>query len=61
MLGPVLRIRIRIISPDPGSVPGCLGSGSISYSDEQNKLTGREILTKFAFCLGPVGPTDNEN
>ncbi len=25
------------------------------------KLTGRENLTKFAFWLGPVGPTDKEN
>jgi hypothetical protein len=25
------------------------------------KLTGRENLTKHAFLLGPVGPTDKEN
>jgi hypothetical protein len=25
------------------------------------KLTGRENLTKYAFWLGPVGPTDKEN
>jgi hypothetical protein len=27
----------------------------------KTKLTGRENLTKYAFCLGPVGPTDKEN
>jgi hypothetical protein len=25
------------------------------------KLTGRENLTKNTFCVGPVGPTDEEN
>jgi hypothetical protein len=25
------------------------------------KFTGRENLTKYAFWLGPVGPTDKEN
>jgi hypothetical protein len=25
------------------------------------KLTGRENFTKYAFWLGPVGPTDKEN
>jgi hypothetical protein len=25
------------------------------------KLTGMENLTKYAFWLGPVGPTDKEN
>jgi hypothetical protein len=25
------------------------------------KLTGRENLTKYAFWLGPLGPTDKEN
>jgi hypothetical protein len=25
------------------------------------KLTGMENFTKFAFWLGPVGPTDKEN
>jgi hypothetical protein len=25
------------------------------------KLTGRENLTKYAFWLGPSGPTDKEN
>ncbi len=34
--------------------PDVLGSGSVSYS-------GRENLTKYAFWLGPVGPTDKEN
>ncbi len=49
------RIRIRF--------PGCLGSGSgsISYSHEHNKLTGRENWTKNTFCVGPVGPNDKEN
>jgi hypothetical protein len=27
----------------------------------KTKLTGRENLTKCAFCLGPVGPTDKGN
>jgi hypothetical protein len=25
------------------------------------KLTGRENVTKYAYWLGPVGPTDKEN
>jgi hypothetical protein len=25
------------------------------------KLTGKGILTKNTFCVGPVGPTDKEN
>jgi hypothetical protein len=25
------------------------------------KLTGRENLNKYAYWLGPVGPTDKEN
>jgi hypothetical protein len=48
--------RILIIFQDPGSVPGCLGSGLISYSMTTTKLTGKENLTKYAFCWGPVGP-----
>jgi hypothetical protein len=27
----------------------------------KKKLTGRENLTKYAFWLGPGGPTDKEN
>jgi hypothetical protein len=27
----------------------------------KTKLTVRENLTKYAFCLGPVGPIDKEN
>jgi hypothetical protein len=27
----------------------------------RTKLTGRENLTKYAFWLGPGGPTDKEN
>ncbi len=51
-----------VVDPDPGSVPGCLGSGSISYSNEHNKiLTGRENLTNYAFWFGLDGPTDKEN
>jgi hypothetical protein len=62
----VLRIRIWI-RKDPyhfsgsGSVPVCLGSGSLSYSNGTTKLTGRKNLTKNTFCVGPVGPTDKEN
>ncbi len=37
------------------------GSGSISFFMSTTKLTGRENLTKYAFCVGPVGPTDKEN
>jgi hypothetical protein len=39
-----LQIRISIIFhyPDPSS--GCLGSGSVSYSNGTIKLTGRENL-----------------
>ncbi len=44
-----------------GSVPGCLGSGSVSYSNGTTKLTGRGNLTKNTFCVGPVGPNDEEN
>ncbi len=42
---------------------GCLGSGpgSVSYSNGTTKLTGRENLTKNTFCVGPVGPNDEEN
>ncbi len=54
------RIRIIFKDPDPGSVPGCLGSGSISYL-MSTKITGRENLTKYAFWLSPVGPTGKEN
>jgi hypothetical protein len=47
-------IRIIFHALDPGSVPGCLGSGSIWTIT--TKLTGRENLTKYAFWLGPIGP-----
>jgi hypothetical protein len=35
-----IRIRIRIIfpDPDPGYVRDCLGSGSVNYSHERNKI-----------------------
>jgi hypothetical protein len=56
-----IRIRIRIIYQDPDPFPGCIGSGSVSYSNGTKKLTGRENLTKNTFCVGPVGPTDKEN
>jgi hypothetical protein len=58
--GPVLRIRIRT-RIDPVQFPGCLGSGSVSYSNGTAKLTERENLTKNTFCVGPVGLTDKEN
>ncbi len=49
--------------PDPGSVPGCLGSRSrsIKYSNEQNKIIWKGKFNKYAVCFGPVGPTDKEN
>ncbi len=47
-----LKIRIIFQYPDPGSV---------SFFNEHNKLTGRENLTIYAFWLGLVGPTDQEN
>jgi hypothetical protein len=50
------RILIIFQDPDPGSIPGRLGSGSISHFNEH-----KEINWKYAFCLGPVGPTDKEN
>jgi hypothetical protein len=49
--------RIRIWD----QFPGVLRSGSISYANEHNEITGRENLAKFAFWLDPVGPTDKEN
>jgi hypothetical protein len=62
------RIRIRVIhiifqDPDPGSVPRCLGSGSISYSNEHNKINrnGKFNKVPYAFWLGPGGPADMEN
>jgi hypothetical protein len=54
---PFLFSGIRIRDP----FPGVLGSGSVSYSNEHNKINWRENLTKYAFWLGPVGPTDKEN
>jgi hypothetical protein len=33
-----IRIRIRIIFKDPDLFPDVLGSGSVSYSNEQNKI-----------------------
>ncbi len=57
----MLRIWIRIIFQDPDPFPGCLGSGSVSYSNGKTKLTGRENLPKNTFCVGPVGPNDKEN
>jgi hypothetical protein len=63
-----IRIRIRICKGPchlsrsrSRSVPRCLGSGSVSYSNGTTKLTGRENLKKNTFCVGPVGPTDKEN
>ncbi len=43
-----------------GSVPGCLGSGSISYSNEHNKINWTGKFQSMPF-LSPVGPTDKEN
>jgi hypothetical protein len=55
----VLRIWIIFRIRDP--FLSILGSGSVSYSNEHNKITGRENLTKNAFWFGPGRPTDNEN
>jgi hypothetical protein len=46
---------------DPDPFPGCQGSGSVSFSNGTTKLTETENLTKNTFCVGPIGPTDNEN
>jgi hypothetical protein len=54
-------IRICVIFQDPDPFPGCLGSGSVSFSNGKTKLTGRENLSKQTFCVGPVGPNDKEN
>jgi hypothetical protein len=34
---------------------------TVRYSNEHNKITGRENITKYAFWLCPVGPTEKEN
>ncbi len=59
----MLRIRTRIIFRDPNTdpFPDSPGSGSVSYSNGTTKITRRENLTKYTFCVGPVGPTDKEN
>jgi hypothetical protein len=51
-----VRIRIIFQDLDPFPFPGCLGSGSVSYSNGTTKLTGRGNLTKNTFCVVPVGP-----
>jgi hypothetical protein len=60
--GPVLRIRICIIFPGSGFVPGFLGSGALSYSNKHNKINWKGKFNKvpYAFWLGPGGPTDKE-
>ncbi len=57
------RIRIIFLDPDPGSVPECpgSGSGSISYANEHNKMNWKGKYNNYAFCFGPVRPTDKEN
>jgi hypothetical protein len=45
---------------DPYHFPGSV-SGSVSFSNEEKKITGKENLTKYVFWLGPGGPTDKEN
>ncbi len=52
----VLRIRISIIFQDTDPFPGVLATPM-----NTQKLTGSENLNKYAFQLGPVGPTDREN
>jgi hypothetical protein len=46
---------------DPEPSLGCLGFGSVSYSNGTPKLTGRENLTKNTCCVAHVGPIDKEN
>ncbi len=53
----VLRIgsaTIRIIFQDldPGSVPRCLGSGSINYSNEHNNINWKETFNKVCLLVG---------
>ncbi len=45
---------------DPFHFPGSV-SGSVIYSNEDNKKARKENLTKYASWLGPGGPTDKEN
>jgi hypothetical protein len=46
-------VKCRVADSDLYNFPGS-GSGSVSYSNEHDKINWRENLTKFAFWLGPV-------
>ncbi len=53
--------RIHIIFPDPVSIPGCLGSRSVSYSNEYNKINWKGKFNKVCLLVGSFTPTDKEN
>jgi hypothetical protein len=53
------NVLISVADPDPS--PGCLGSGSTSYSNERNKINWKGKFNKEYLCVGPVEPTDKEN
>jgi hypothetical protein len=50
---------VFVIYPDP--FPSVLGSVSVSYSKEHNKINPRENATTYVCWLVPGGPTDKEN
>ncbi len=52
-----------MIFQDADPFPGVLGSGSVSYSNEHNKINwkGKFNKMRYAFWFGPGGPTDKEN
>ncbi len=45
-------VRIRIIFQDPEFVPRCLGSGSINYSNEHNKINWKGKFNKVGLLVG---------
>jgi hypothetical protein len=47
-----IRTQIRIICQDPDPFPGFLGSGSISYTNEHNKINWKEEFIKEYFLWG---------
>ncbi len=50
--GAVLLIRIRIIFPDPDPFLSVLGSGSVSYSIEHDKINWKGNFNKVCFLVG---------
>jgi hypothetical protein len=45
-------VRIRIIFQYPDLFPGVLGSGSVSYSNEHNKINWKGIFNKVCLLVG---------